>query len=86
MTDLDANHEGHGGFKEAQQLVRKDGHEEAVPGEGAQQGDEGQHTGAEQANVGAEHHHLLLQQRPCISQATRLASCCMCGAALCRVA
>ena len=68
MTNLDPNDEWYRRFKEAQQLVRQDRHEKAVPGEGAQQGDEGQHTGAQQADVGAEHHQLLLQQRTCTSQ------------------
>lgn len=63
MTDLDPNNKRHRRFKEAQQLVREHGHEQAVPGEGAQQGYEGEHTRAEQANVGTEHDQLLLQQR-----------------------
>ena len=61
MTDLDPNDEWYRRFKEAQQLVRQHRHEEAVPGEGPQQGNEGQHTGAQQADVGTKHHQLLLQ-------------------------
>lgn len=78
-TDLDPNDERYRCFKEAQQLVRQHRHEEAVPGEGPQQGKEGQHTGAQQANVGTKHHQLLLQQRTYTSQITKNGVCCMQG-------
>ena len=45
--------------------VGQDGHEEVLPGEGPQQGDEGQHAGAQQADVGAEHHAVPLQHDTC---------------------
>lgn len=40
--------------------VWQDRHEEVLPGEGPQQRDKGQRTGAEQANVRAEHHTVPL--------------------------
>lgn len=83
ITNLDPNDEWYRRFKEAQQLVRQDRHEEAVPGEGAQQGNEGQHTGAQQANVGAEHHQLLLQQCTYTSQVAEPGTCCMQGFTAC---
>lgn len=60
-ANLDPNDEGHGGLQEAEQVVGQHRQQQALPGEGAQQGDEGQHARTQQADVGAEHHQLLLQ-------------------------
>lgn len=70
-ADLDPNDKRHRRLKEAQQLVREHGHEQAVPGEGAQQGYKGQHTRTQQADIGTEHDQLLLQQRTCTSRAVK---------------
>lgn len=64
-ADLDANDKGYRSLQEAEQVVWQHGQQQALPGEGPQQGDERQHTRAQQADVGAEQHQLLLQQHTC---------------------
>lgn len=66
-TDLNTHNKGGGRVQEGEPVlgVWQHGHEEVLPGEGPQQGDQGQHACAQQANVGAEHHTVPLQHDTC---------------------
>ncbi len=70
VTNLHPNDKRHRSFKKAKQLVWQYWQQQALPCEGPQQRNERQHTCAEQADVGAKHHELLLQQDPCRTNAS----------------